>query len=164
MPELLKTPGGKMLGAAFAIIAIATVVVVIKRSFVSPEVTAANTRDFVDSATGKAFKSEIQPGEDIPIRAPSGGNTGYPAELCYWTADGHVKDTPTYVLMNEYAGKPGQPTFCPDCHRLVVGHNPRASANRKPPPTEAEYNARHSNSNKSDNKNSAPPPETGRGR
>ena len=162
MSEMLRTPGGKALGAVFAILAVAAVVIVIRRSITSPEVAAANTRVFIDSATGKSFKSEIKVGEDIPILAPSGKNTGYPAEECYWTADGHVKETPTYVLVKEYAGSPGQPTFCPDCHRLVVGHNPRANANRKPPPTEAEYNARHSNSNSK--KTEPPAPGTGSGR
>jgi len=101
---------------------------------------AANTRIFVDAATGKPFKVDISVTREIPAPAPSGGKTGYPAELCFWTADGKEKSEPTAVLLNSDVGKPG-PTFCPDCKRLVVGHNPRPVPGARPPPTEAEYRA-----------------------
>jgi hypothetical protein len=64
-------------------------------------------------------------------------NTGYPAEACYWTADGGTKTEPTWVLMNAVLGKPG-PTFCPDCGRLVVARNPMPGPGVKPPPTQQE--------------------------
>ena len=98
-------------------------------------------RWFVDSTTGKPFKYELKIGTPVPVPAPSGGNTGYPAELCYWTKDGKIKDQPTPVLLNELIGKPGS-TFCPDCGRLVVGHNPAPNPEKPAPPTEAEYKAR----------------------
>jgi hypothetical protein len=107
----------------------------------SREVAQANERFFVDAETGKPFKHDLTSGEEIPVRAPSGKNTGFPAELCFWTKDGKPKTEPTAVLMNAWVGKPG-PTFCPDCGRLVVGHNPPASADRKPPPTKEEYKPR----------------------
>jgi hypothetical protein len=97
-------------------------------------------RVFIDSATMKPFNHELKAGESIPVKAPSGGNTGYQAELCYWTKDGKVKDEPTAVLLNEAVSKPG-PTFCPDCGRLVVPHNPHASADATPPPTQSEYHS-----------------------
>jgi hypothetical protein len=101
-----------------------------------------NHRMFVCSKTGKAFPMELEAGMTIPVRSPySGENTGYPAEACYWTADGQFKDTPDYVLLNSEVGKPG-PTFCPVCGRLVVGRNPRPLPGSKPPPTQAEYQAR----------------------
>ena len=73
----------------------------------------------------------------------SGKKTGVPAEACYWTADGGTKKNPTWVLLNELAGKPG-PTFCPDCNRLVVGHNPApgpagGAAIAKLPPKRDDY-------------------------
>jgi hypothetical protein len=82
-------------------------------------------------------------GQSIPIKAPSGNNSGYPAELCYWTKDGQAKTDPTPVLLNVLVGKPG-PTFCPDCGRLVVGHNPRPGAGVKAPMTQEEWKKRHS--------------------
>jgi len=78
----------------------------------------------------------------MPVLAPSGKNTGYEAELCYWTKDGKPKETPTPVLLNIYKGIKG-PTFCPDCGRLVVGHNPPAMEGAKPPPTKDEYTPRY---------------------
>ncbi|MGN6368201.1 MAG: hypothetical protein ACTHN5_08080 [Phycisphaerae bacterium] len=108
-------------------------------------VAEANDRVFIDSATGQAFHVKLDSliGQSIPIKAPSGQNTGYPAELCYWTKDGQAKTEPTAVLLNQEIGKPG-PTFCPDCGRLVVGHNPRPGQGVNPPPTKEEWEKRHS--------------------
>ena len=88
-------------------------------------VAEANERVFIDSETGQSFNVKLYSliGQSIPIKSPSGHNSGYPAELCYWTKDGQTKTAPTPVLLNILVGKPG-PTFCPDCGRLVVGHNP----------------------------------------
>ena len=87
------------------------------------------------------FQVEMKAGMIFPIKAPGGGD-GYPAETCYWTADGKIKDQPTYVLLNQWIHKAG-PTFCPDCGRLVVPHNPDPVAGDPPPPTREEYYARH---------------------
>ncbi len=114
------------------------------RSFMSPDATVAyaNAPLFIDSETGKTFRVTLEDGMSIPVKSPSTGKmTGYKAELCYWTKDGKPKTDPTPVLMNEDVGKPG-PTFCPDCGRLVVHHNPVATADRTPPPTRDEYAAR----------------------
>ena len=103
----------------------------------------ANDRIFVCSETGKGFHVKLTESLTIPVHSPySGKNTGYPAELCYWTADGKPKSDPTPVLMNSYIGKTG-PTFCPECGRLVVGHNPMAREGKTPPPTKAEYDKAH---------------------
>lgn len=93
---------------------------------------------YIDSATGKPFHHQIQEGDRIPLPAPSGGNTGYPAELCFWNKDGTIRTEPVPVLLNEYLGK-RQPTFCPDCGRLVVSHNPSPQEGDKAPPTVSEY-------------------------
>ena len=57
---------------------------------------------------------------------PATGNaTLYPAEPCYWTADGGVTREPTLVLLNMYrGGDPYAPTICPGCGREVIYMNP----------------------------------------
>jgi hypothetical protein len=108
-------------------------------------VAQGNDRIFLDTATNKAFHVRLDDlvGQSIPIKSPySGTNTGYPAELCYWTADGSVKSDPTPVVLNNLLGKSG-PTFCPDCGRLVIGNNPKPGPTSKPPPTQAEWEQRH---------------------
>ncbi|MBN2563999.1 MAG: hypothetical protein JXQ75_24050 [Phycisphaerae bacterium] len=82
---------------------------------------------FMCAETGKTFPYAMQKGEHWPVMSPySNKQTGYPTEQCYWTKVGREwrrKKTPTYVILNEYLGKPGD-TVCPDCGRIVVGHNP----------------------------------------
>jgi hypothetical protein len=103
----------------------------------------AETPLFIDSETGQTFHLRVEPGMSIPVKSPyTGRATGYVAELCYWTKDGQIKSDPTAVLMNQDIGKPG-PTFCPDCGRLVIPHNPIPRPGDRPPPTEAEYWASH---------------------
>lgn len=107
-------------------------------------VARANDRIFICSETLKSFHQNLANlnGKPVPIYSPySGKETGYPAELCYWTADGKVKDDPTPVLLNSAVGKL-EPTFCPDCGRLVVGLNPRAGPNLRPAPTREEWERR----------------------
>lgn len=80
--------------------------------------------DFLCTETKKHFEYAMKMDEHWPVLSPlSGKKTGYPAEKCYWTKDGKRKSEPTYVVLNQYLGKPGD-TFCPDCGRTVVGHNP----------------------------------------
>lgn len=93
---------------------------------------------FVDEA-GQSFKVRLTVGMSAQIER--NGKKAYPAELCFWTKDGKPKTTPTPVLLNSNLGK-SEPTFCPDCGRLVVGRNPPAREGANPPPTEAEYKAR----------------------
>lgn len=142
--EFLNTPLGRGVGVAITVVAVGAMVWTMKGTFGSSEAGAISAdRIFIDATTGKSFHHELKQGETVPVVAPSGEKTGYPAELCYWTADGKIKDTPTAVLMNSWKGVSG-PTFCPDCGRLVVPHNPRPTLGSKPPPTQAEYAARHS--------------------
>ena len=134
----LEKPGGQAVAIAVAVIIIGLAVYQVKSSLFPSAVADERERMFVDSQTGEPFRHELKLGETIPVDAPSGGKTGYPAELCYWTKDGQIKKDPTYVLLNSYLGKPG-PTFCPDCGRLVVPHNPMATPGMRPPPTRDEY-------------------------
>lgn len=102
----------------------------------------ANYTMYICTETGRTFRHRNEVGETLPVYSPfSGKNTGVPAEACYWTKDGQTKSEPTWVLVKAFAHQPG-PTFCPDCGRLVVGHNPYPQPGMRPPPTEAEWNAR----------------------
>lgn len=112
----------------------------IRSNFSSAAADAAN-RVFIDSETGKWFTHRIKAGETLPVVAPSGKNTGYEAEMCYWKSDGTSKERPTYVLLNIYKGS-RDPTFCPDCGRLVVGHNPAPGPGVNAPPTKDQYASR----------------------
>ena len=104
---------------------------------------AVSNSVFIDADTGYVFHSKVSIGMKYPVVSPDTGKAnGYSAELCYWTKDGHVKSDPTPVLLNMYRGK-SDPTFCPDCGRLVVQNNPPAVEGQRPPPTEAEYKAHH---------------------
>ena len=83
---------------------------------------------FMCVETGQTFPHVPQMGEKWPVVSPFTNRlTGYPTEQCYWTKDGKRKKTPTYVVLNEHLNKPGD-TICPDCGRIVVGHN------QMPPP------------------------------
>jgi hypothetical protein len=115
----------------------------IRGVFTSEAETLSSDRMFIDSKTLKPYPLELKIGMTIPAKAPSGGNTGYPAEACWWTKDGKKRSEPYYVIMNSYLEKP-EPTFCPDCGRLVVRHNPPPGEVGKPPPTKEQYTSRGS--------------------
>jgi hypothetical protein len=142
LTNVLEKPAGKTVAVVLCIGAIAVAGYVVKGSIFSSAVSDERKRLFVDATTGEGFRHELVLGESIPVDAPSGGKTGYPAELCYWTKDGTPKTDPTPVLLNSYIGKPG-PTFCPDCGRLVVAHNPMARPGMRPPPTREEWEKQH---------------------
>jgi hypothetical protein len=140
--NLLEKPLGKIVTIILAILSIGVAAYIVKNSFSSPILTSELNRPFVDSSNGQAFNHELVKGETIPVNAPSGQKTGYPGELCYWTKDGTIKKDPTVVLLNIWIGKSG-PTFCPDCGRLVVPHNPPPQPGDVPPPTKEEYEKHH---------------------
>ena len=138
--DFIGRPSGRWAAVVFTAAAVAGLAFALYAAFGDSEAVASSRqRVFVCAQSGKSFRHEIAAGEVIPVRSPhSGGATGYPAELCYWMADGTVKDEPTAVLLNSYLGQAGA-TFCPDCDRLVVGHNPPAEPGAKPPPLRHEY-------------------------
>jgi hypothetical protein len=140
----VNTPQGQKVSAAVGILVVLLGgYAVYRQGFVGNAAEqAANVRWFVDATTGKPFRVSMSDKLEIPAKAPSGGMTGYPAEECYWTADGKVKSTPTYVLVRNVWLGDAEPTFCPDCGRLVVGHNPHARAGATPPPTKEEFESR----------------------
>jgi hypothetical protein len=141
--EFLNTTAGRVVAIALMAVALLVSGFVIWNSVGASE-AARLSRDrlFICSETGKQFECELKAGMSIPTRSPySGKETGYPAELCFWTKDGKTKSEPTAVLLNRWVGKPG-PTFCSDCGRLVVGHNPAPGPDVRVPPTQAEYRPR----------------------
>jgi len=140
--QFLNSPRGRALSFA-GVIAMLIVAGFLVWRGMAPSDAEVLSRDraFIDSKTMKPFEHQLKIGDVIPTDAPSGGKTGYPAELCFWTKDGKEKKDPTAVLLKSWLGQTG-PTFCPDCGRLVVGHNPIPGPNVRVPPTQAEYDAR----------------------
>ncbi len=140
----LQKPQLKPFIAVIAIIAIAAAAWAVWSTVGgSAAARIAQDRAFMCAQTGKAFEHKLQIGQSIPVESPySGKKTGYPAEPCFWTADGGTRPEPTFVLLKKYTGS-SDPTFCPDCKRMVVGLNPAPEPGRKPPITEQEYLARN---------------------
>lgn len=124
--------------AAFVIVLIGVCLAVfsaVKNLGPSDAVKLSRERVFVDAESGKGFEYTLREGDHIPVESPfTGKKTGFPAELCYWTADGKIKSEPTYVHLVGL-----EPQFCPDCHRLVRPYNPVPQSGDKPPPTETEF-------------------------
>jgi len=132
--EFLNSSGGKIAAVALLVLALAAAVFMFRNSFGAPsEIAAANDRVFIDASTGKPFTRALKPGMKVPIEAPSGKMSGFPAEMCWWTKDGKVRKEPFPVLLNTWKGE-AEPTFCPDCGRLVVPHNPSPGGGDVPPP------------------------------
>lgn len=142
LTNLLEKPAGKTMAVVLFVGAIAAAGYAVKNALMPSAVSFERHRVFIDSTDLKPFNHDLVKGESIPVDAPSGGKTGYPAELCFWTKDGQPKTDPTPVLLNSWIGKP-EPTFCPDCGRLVVPNNPPAVAGLRPPPTEEQYKRYH---------------------
>lgn len=141
--QILKGPAGK---AIALVIVLGGLVFMFQgaRNLFGEDSYARKARDrmFVCAETAKAFEYTIKVGDTVPVYSPfSKKNTGFPAQLCFWTKDGKRKDDPTPVLLNQYLGKKG-PTFCPDCGRLVVLYNPYPMEGATPPPTLAEMKTR----------------------
>jgi hypothetical protein len=136
--DFLNTGKGKVLTYA-AVAAAAVLLLIVLRGTLGESEAAAQSKNriYICAETGKPFDHELKAGDTVPLMSPhSGKQTGFPAELCYWTADGKIKDKPTPVLLNEYVGKSGY-TYCPDCGRRVTAHNRRPNPGDDPPPTSA---------------------------
>lgn len=136
--RLLETSAGRIGAICVAVVMLVISGFIVHGSMKSETPSAAFQTMFICTETGKTFEHKNKIGETQPILSPySGKKTGVPAEPCFWTADGGTKKEPTWVLLNELAGKPG-PTFCPDCGRLVMGHNPPPGPGARVPPKQGE--------------------------
>jgi hypothetical protein len=139
--EFLRGPYGKLTAIVIAVLMVGFLIWSLRENFGAPDAAAlTRSRVYICSETGKTFEVDVmKSGTKVPAHSPySGKDTGYPAELCFWTKDGKPKRDPTYVLLNQYKGIK-DPTFCPDCGRLVTADNPGAYLGATPPPTKAEY-------------------------
>jgi hypothetical protein len=138
--KFLQTKAGRAIAIVLAVGSLALMVFVLRDTFRGGYAgAAARDRMFICAQTGKTFRHEIRLGETLPVESPySGQKTGYPAEPCFWTKDGGTKPQPTWVLLDQYAGKSG-PTFCPDCGRLVTPLNQGPQPGVQPPPTKDQY-------------------------
>jgi hypothetical protein len=143
MRDLLDSMPGRVSAIVLAVIGVGGAIYAVWHNIGRTDAAAAaQDRVFVCAETGKSFRHRLSVSDRIPIVSPrSGKRTGYPAELCYWTASGQTRREPVPVLLNFYCGR-SEPTFCPNCGRLVVSHNPAPDPSRKPPPTRSEYQAR----------------------
>jgi hypothetical protein len=141
--EFLNSDKGRWVTYAAVGVAVVALLLVVRGSVGDSEAVAASKdRPYICAKTGKTFTYSMKAGDRVPVASPySGERTGYRAEPCFWTRDGQIKTEPTYVLLNEYAGKTG-PTFCPDCDRLVVGLNPPALVGDRPPPLRTDYKSK----------------------
>src|SRR2546429_4816546 len=80
--EFFKSPAGMGIAGVLVVIGLVFAVSSI-RGFGSTDASEnASNRMFVDSATNppKPFGVELKVGMEVPVKAPSGGMTGYPAE------------------------------------------------------------------------------------
>jgi hypothetical protein len=137
--EFIRSPKGKGIAIALAIVGISTGAYSARNFLVDENVSSSTDRMYVCAETMKPFEHTVRMGEKNPVDSPHTGKaTGYPGEPCYWSADGSIRERPTWVLLNHWTKKQG-PTFCPDCGRLVVAFNAVPSAGQTPPPTQAEY-------------------------
>jgi hypothetical protein len=133
-----QTAAGKAVVFVFSLAAVGLCVWALMSTIHGSTPGDPNEPTYVCAETGKPFKHRSELGESPPVLSPyTGRNTGYPAEPCFWTADGSPKSDPTWVILNQSLGKSG-PTFCPDCGRLVVGHNPAPGPGVRTPPTQQE--------------------------
>jgi len=140
--SLSRLPAAKIIFSLIIVAGLVGIIVFGSKFFRSDLPDEAHSTMFICSETGKTFLHENQEGDTIPLYSPfSKKNTAYIAERCYWNADGTIKEKPTYVLILSFVeGHENENTFCPDCGRLVVGHNPRPNPNNlKPPPTREEW-------------------------
>lgn len=140
--DFLETPAGKAVGVGLAVAAGLLFWTSLRKNFANEAAALSRRRVLMCAETGKSFEADLGDGSKIPFRSPhSGKDTGYPAEFCYWTKDGRPTSEPTPVLVGFYLGS-DEPSFCPDCDRLVVPRNPTPFAGAKPPPKRAEYEPR----------------------
>src|SRR5690349_11464274 len=96
MRRFFRTRAGMAVATGLLLIGLVVAVLTIKDMLSSEGAKISARRVYIDAQTGKSFEHELSPGETNPVKAPSGGKTGYPAEKCTWTKDGKVKAEPTW--------------------------------------------------------------------
>src|SRR5262249_48654090 len=109
--KFLKTPVGTIVAVVVLLGCVGVAYSTMRGVFTSEGAALSADRMIIDASTNKPFRHELSMGEPIPVKAPSGGKTGYPGEACYWTKDGQIKAEPTWVLVGIWKGST-EPTFC----------------------------------------------------
>lgn len=123
-----ETNSGQMLKLAGALLAFLLAGAVVAWQVLSrePDIGALSaSTTVIDAESGEVVRRFPLPLDKVhPWTNPkTGRDTLYPAEPCFWDKDGSVMPEPTWVLVNDYMGKPGE-TKCPHCARRVVPRNP----------------------------------------
>ena len=123
-----ETNSGQMLKLAGALLAFLLTGAVVAWQVLSrePDIGALSaSTTVIDAESGEVVRRFPLPLDKVhPWTNPkTGRDTLYPAEPCFWDKDGSVMPEPTWVLVNDYMGKPGE-TKCPHCARRVVPRNP----------------------------------------
>jgi hypothetical protein len=138
------------IGIAFAVVAgVAAFFAIRGAAGPSDAARHAAERPFMDPETNKVFFHERKAGEKIPIHSPySGKDNAYPADQCWWTKDGKIRQEPFYLLRNNWLKKSG-PTFCPDCGRFFDPNLGMPAAGMNPPPTREEWAKTHGKNSES---------------
>jgi hypothetical protein len=133
-----QTPAGQIVAALICLLALFGAAYQVKSYLQGNTPGDPNLKTYVDSTTGQTFKHRLRSGETVPIISPyTNAPTGYPGFPCYWTKSGDLKQEPTWVILNSLLGKP-EPTFCPDCGRLVSPERLPPKPGDRPPPTRDE--------------------------
>jgi hypothetical protein len=106
-------------------LAAAAVFVVITLRRASPDIGKLTQHALKCAECGHVVEYVPAVGDNFPMTCKEcGKQTAWIAEACFWTKDGKAKRDPTWVLVKKQMGLEGR-TYCPDCGKEVVGHNPR---------------------------------------
>src|SRR2546423_2989302 len=98
--QFFDPTAGKVAAGAVVLIAIIVISVIARPRDVAADLS--RHRKFICSETNKAFDVTVEEGMMTPVKSPySGKNTGYPAEMCWWTKDGQPLKEPHYVLLKK---------------------------------------------------------------
>ena len=119
----------RILLAVAAVILIVAGVLAWRRVDKGSKYKVSAERAFKCTECGQVFEHTLKRGDGEPLKCSEcGKQAGWRAETCYWTKDAggqwKAKLDPTFVLQKERMGI-DERTFCPDCGREVVGHNPK---------------------------------------
>lgn len=131
--QFLTTTPGKVTSIVIAVLMLGLVVYSYNATF-SNDLNIPDHFVYIDADNNKTFEVDRSEGMKSPVKSPfSGKMTGYPASPCYWTKDGKIRNEPFWVLPNRARGSQ-EPTYCPDCDRLVDEQANQPYPGTEPPP------------------------------
>lgn len=131
--QFLTTGAGKIASIVIVVLMLGLVVYSYKSTF-SNDFRIPDHFTYIDSESNRTFEFDRSEGMKSPVKSPfTGKMTGYPASPCYWTKDGKIRKEPFWVLANRTKGVQ-EPTYCPDCDRLVDEQANEPYPGTEPPP------------------------------